>query len=287
MSASAADRRFAGTHYEYQAAQTQAKATAKLLRAGRERFAELKKILEFARTDAVDAGMKVSEQGRVTYDYDRLTSQQRADLQADAKALQSVKENEASWAEYIDACVKSFDEADKDLKASLETVVTDVVSGSANDMTFGSGFNGQAKGDMVAAAPPSDDDDISLDLSSLMMDPKTETLSMWSARAQGDIVTRLSGNAEWGRLYSRYVSGTVSIAAFARATAVTVPGAFALIQAYRNPGVPLNAPGTLTARLINGSTNVSRATNVLNSLSPPRDRPSADPMPWPRSTART
>ncbi|WP_424862009.1 hypothetical protein [Streptomyces sp. MMS24-I29] len=268
VSASAADRRFVGTHYEYQAAQTQAKATAKLLRAGRERFAELKKILESARTDAVDAGMKVSEQGRVAYDYDRLTSQQRADLQADAEALQSVKENETSWAEYIDACVKSFDEADKDLKASLETVVTDDISGSANDMTFGSGFNGQAKGDMIAAAPPSDDDDISLDLSSLMMDPKTETLSMWSARAQGDIVTRLSGNAEWGRLYSRYVSGTVSIAAFARATAVTVPGAFALIQAYRNPGVSLNAPGTLTARLINGSMNASRATNVLNSLSP-------------------
>ncbi|MFF3734225.1 hypothetical protein ACFYXM_28965 [Streptomyces sp. NPDC002476] len=197
VSASAADRRFVGTHYEYQAAQTQAKATAKLLRAGRERFAELKKILESARTDAVDAGMKVSEQGRVAYDYDRLTSQQRADLQADAEALQSVKENETSWAEYIDACVKSFDEADKDLKASLETVVTDDISGSANDMTFGSGFNGQAKGDMIAAAPPSDDDDISLDLSSLMMDPKTETLSMWSARAQGDIVTRISGNAEW------------------------------------------------------------------------------------------
>ncbi|WP_284576953.1 hypothetical protein [Streptomyces sp. 2P-4] len=269
VSAIAANRRSVGTHYEYLAAQTQAKATAKVLRAGRERFAELKKVLDSARADAVAAGMKVSEQGRVAYDYDRLTGQERADLQADSKALQSVKENEGAWAEHIDACVRSFDEADKDLKASLETVITDTIGGgNANDMTFGSGFNGQAKGDMIAAAPPKAGDEVSLDLSSLMMNPKTETLSMWSARAQGDIVARLSGNPEWGKLYSRYVSGAVSLAAFARATGVTVPGVSALIQAYRNPGVPLNAPGTLTARLINGSMNVPGTANALNGVSP-------------------
>ncbi|WP_405710975.1 hypothetical protein OG264_19210 [Streptomyces xanthophaeus] len=271
VSAIAANRRFVGTHYEYLAAQTQAKATAKVLRAGRERFAELKKILESARADAVAAGMKVSEQGRVAYDYDRLTGQERADLQADSKALQSVKENEGAWAEYIDACVKSFDEADKDLKASLETVVTDTIGGgNANDMTFGSGFNGQAKGDMIAATPPKAEDEVSLDLSSLMMDPKTETLSTWSARAQGDIVARLSGNPEWGKLYSRYVSGAVSLAAFARATGITVPGAFALINAYRKPGTLLNAPGTLTARLIGGSPNIPGAANALNASSAAR-----------------
>ncbi|MFJ4011098.1 hypothetical protein [Streptomyces sp. NPDC090026] len=194
-SAGAADRQFVGTHYEYQAAQTQAKATAKLLRAGRERFAALKTIVESARKDAVEAGMKVSEQGRVAYDYDRLTSQERADLQADAKALQTVEKNVASWAEYIDACVKSFDEADKDLKVSLEAVVKDAYIGpNANDMTRGGGFNGQATGDIISATPPSPDGEISLDLSSLLMDSKTETLSMWAARAQGDIVTKLSGN---------------------------------------------------------------------------------------------
>ncbi|WP_244229879.1 hypothetical protein [Kitasatospora albolonga] len=268
VSADAADRRFAGTHYEYRAAQTQAKATAKLLRAGARRFAELKKTLETARADAVDAGMKVSEQGRVAYDYDRLTGQQRADLEADAKALQKVKENEASWAEYIDACVKSFDEADKDLKASLEAVVKDSVNGSeANDMTLGGGFNGRAKGAIVEAAPATADGGVSLDLSSLMMDPKKETLSMWAARAQGDIVTRLTGNAEWGRLYSRYVSGTVSIAAFARATKVSVGGALALIQAYRNPAL-LNAPSTWTARLVNGSLHVPQVTSALNGIAP-------------------
>ncbi|WP_236241833.1 hypothetical protein [Streptomyces sp. CC228A] len=265
VSAGTADRRFAGTAYEYRAAQTQAKATAKVLRAGRERFTELRRVLESARKDAVDAGMKVSEQGRVAYDFDRLTSRERADLQADPKALQDVKENEAAWAEYLTACVKSFDEADKDLKASLEAVVKDaLVGGAADDMTFGTGFNGQAKGDLVAAATPKAEDEVSLDLSSLLMDPRTETLSMWSARAQGDLVTKLSGNPEWGRLYSRYVSGAVSIAAFARAASVSIPGAFGLIKAYREAGTLMNAPGTLTARLVSSNPAVPGASKPLS-----------------------
>nr|MDT0524503.1 hypothetical protein [Streptomyces sp. DSM 41633] len=89
----------------------------------------------------------------------------------------------------------------------------------------------------------------------------------WAARAQGDIVTRLTGNAEWGRLYSRYVSGTVSIAAFARATKVSVGGALALIQAYRNPAL-LNAPSTWTARRVTGSLPVPQVTSALNGIAP-------------------
>ncbi|WP_240136183.1 hypothetical protein [Streptomyces sp. MUM 178J] len=268
IAAGSAQNNFAGTQYEYAAAQTQAKATAKLLRAGRKRFDELKRILDSARADAIEAGMRVSEQGNVGYDYDKLTAQERAALQADPKALQGIKESEESWADYIKACVRNFDEADKDLKASLDAVVKDSV-GDKNDATLGTGFNGRATGELVSAAEQNgSDDDVKLDLNSLLMDTKTETLSTWSARAQGDIVARLSGNEQWGKLYARYVTGAVSIAAFARATNTTVSGAFALIQAYRDPTKLLNAQKTLYSQLVNGSRSVLGSGELMNRVSP-------------------
>src|SRR5438067_2198031 len=63
VSAGSAQSGFAGTRYEYSAAQIQAKAIGGLLRDAHEQFTSLKTKLDSARADAIAAGMTVSEQG--------------------------------------------------------------------------------------------------------------------------------------------------------------------------------------------------------------------------------
>ncbi|MFJ3203647.1 DUF6571 family protein [Streptomyces sp. NPDC086989] len=72
VSAGVARTSFAATRYEYSAAQIQAKAVASLLRDAHTQFADLKKRVESARDDAIKAGMTVSGQGNVAYDYAEL-----------------------------------------------------------------------------------------------------------------------------------------------------------------------------------------------------------------------
>ncbi|MFE2142710.1 hypothetical protein ACFXA3_13355 [Streptomyces sp. NPDC059456] len=78
VSSGVAHATFAGTRYEFSAAQIQAKAIASLLRGAHEKFTELRKKLESARDDAIAAGMTVSAQGQVAFDYAKPTPAERS-----------------------------------------------------------------------------------------------------------------------------------------------------------------------------------------------------------------
>lgn len=146
-SAFTAHTNFAATRYEYSAAQTQAKAIALLLRDAHTDFVRLKKNLESKRAEAVAAGMRVSEAGVVSYDYEKLTDGERNAMRHDPDYAESVRKAVASWSEAIDTCVKAVDDADQGVKIALDGVTVDGLGGK-NDQTMGVGFNGQAQGDV-------------------------------------------------------------------------------------------------------------------------------------------
>ncbi|WNM29600.1 hypothetical protein RKE30_03925 [Streptomyces sp. Li-HN-5-11] len=144
VTAEAANRRFAVTLQEFQNAQVEAKAIASLLREAHTQFVDLRKKLESARDDAVNKGMKVSDQGVVSYDTGQLSPGDRQALAHDPDYQDSVRKSEASWQALIDQCVKDVGDADKDVQTALLAVVVD---GDISDGTL-TGFNGQAQGDI-------------------------------------------------------------------------------------------------------------------------------------------
>ncbi|MFI0925938.1 hypothetical protein [Streptomyces sp. NPDC021012] len=245
-SATAAHTNFAATRYEYQAAQTQAKATATLLRNAHEQFTELKKQLENARADAVKAGMKVSEAGRVAYDYDRLTPEERSALHHDPDGARSVREAEASWAEHLDGCVKAFDVADQDLKKDLEAVVRDGY-GDKNDETLGTGFNGDA-GKIAAADDKAKDD--RMDLAWLKM-KDDETLDDYVQRLQRDGIAKLTGNEKLADLVDKFTRGAITAGAFSSALTAAGLYSYKLSKALRPPFTHPTAPGTFLSKQFN------------------------------------
>ncbi|MFF3605117.1 hypothetical protein [Streptomyces sp. NPDC002463] len=245
-SATAAHTNFTATRYEYQAAQTQAKATATLLRNAHEQFAELKKQLENARADAIKAGMKVSEEGRVAYDYERLTPEERSALHHDPDGARSVREAEVSWAEHLDGCVKAFDVADQDLKKDLEAVVVDGY-GNKNDETLGTGFNGDA-GKVSAADDKAKDDRMNLAWLKMKDD---ETLDDYVQRLQRDGLAKLTGNEKLADLVSKFTNGTITATAFAGALTTAGLYSYKLSKALRPPFVHPTAPGTFLSKQFN------------------------------------
>ncbi|MFD0394469.1 hypothetical protein ACFQ3Z_27695 [Streptomyces nogalater] len=139
-----AQKRLGDTLKEFQKAQVEAKAIASLLRDAHTRFADLRKKLESARDDAVDQGMKVSDQGVVSLDEDKLSARDRQLLGTDTDYAGRVHKAVASWQAHIDQCVENVGTADQDVRFALQTVVadTDVTDGTLN------GFNGKAHGDL-------------------------------------------------------------------------------------------------------------------------------------------
>jgi hypothetical protein len=260
-SATAAGMNFAATRYEYQAAQTQAKATATLLRNAHQQFTELKQKLEDARANAVKEGMKVSEQGNVSYDTERATPAERAALRNDPDFAKGVRESEQSWADYIKSCVKAVDDADKDLQKDLEAVVKDS-GGGKNDGTTG-GFNGDA-----AAVAQADDKQRRdrMDLSSFAM-RDDETLDDWLARIQRDGVEKLTGNKQLADLLAGVQKGTVTAGAFALALGTSVKSGFKLFQ-YLKDGKRVTAPGTFLTSRINERMMLAGANSVWSKLPP-------------------
>ncbi|MEU3450084.1 hypothetical protein AB0H29_23095 [Streptomyces thermolilacinus] len=140
---------FAGTQYEYSAAQTQAKAIADLLRDAHGQFTELKKALETLVADARKDKMKVDADGNVQPD---LTASERQAYVHDPdgqKLLGDYARAARSWADQIQKYVKAFEDADAGMKMALEGAVKD----SNKDLLTGkddtaNGFNAGAKGDI-------------------------------------------------------------------------------------------------------------------------------------------
>ncbi|WMX44758.1 hypothetical protein RGF97_07685 [Streptomyces roseicoloratus] len=149
ISAGAAHVNFAGTRYEYAAAQTQAKAVASLLRDAHTQFVDLKGKLDSARADAVEAGMKVSEAGHVSFDYARLSAADRRAYTNDPEGQRVVREGVAKWQKHLDDRVKAISDADEGVKLALNAVVVDSnkdIGGKGDDQY--NGFNAGAKGDI-------------------------------------------------------------------------------------------------------------------------------------------
>ncbi|MET9952103.1 hypothetical protein ABZ135_11225 [Streptomyces sp. NPDC006339] len=178
VSAGVAQTNFAATRYEYAAAQSQAKAIASLLRDAHEKFTDLKKKLESARDDAIAAGMTVSEQGRVAFDWSKLTPSERSAYHHDPDGETMIRESVASWQRHIDDRVKAVGEADQNVRTALAAAVVDSnkdAFGKGNDATFG-GFNAHAEGDLAKATAAAKAKD----------DPTTKT-DGWKSEGKADV----------------------------------------------------------------------------------------------------
>lgn len=78
-----------------------------------------------------------------------------------------------------------------------------------------------------------------------------ESLDDWLVRIQGDAVTQLTGNEELGKAVATYIEGAANLSAFFMASTTAALGTKSLISYFKSSKV-LNAPGTFTARMING-----------------------------------
>ncbi|WP_405942899.1 hypothetical protein [Streptomyces sp. NBC_00207] len=155
VSAGVARTKFTATRYEYAAAQNQAKAVASLLRGAHEQLTDLKKKLESARDDAIAAGMTVSEQGHVAFDYSKLTAAERSAYHHDPDGQEAIRTAVGKWQKHIDDRVKVVSEADTHIKDALEAAVVDsnrdaLGQGTGADETL-TGFNNYAEGDLAKA----------------------------------------------------------------------------------------------------------------------------------------
>lgn len=77
-----------------------------------------------------------------------------------------------------------------------------------------------------------------------------ESLDDWLVRVQGDAVTQLTGDEELGKTVAAYIEGAANLSAFFMASTTAVLSTSSL-RAYFKSSKVLNAPGTVTARLIN------------------------------------
>ncbi|GLV80678.1 hypothetical protein Slala03_03670 [Streptomyces lavendulae subsp. lavendulae] len=153
VSAGVARTKFTATRYEYSAAQNQAMAIASLLRGAHEQFSGLKAKLESARDDAIAAGMTVSEQGHVAFDYAKLTAAERSAYDHDPDGRSAIRTAVDMWQKHIDDRVKAVIEADVHVKDALEAAVVDSnrdALGKGADETL-TGFNNYAEGDLAKA----------------------------------------------------------------------------------------------------------------------------------------
>ncbi|MGX4691480.1 hypothetical protein [Streptomyces sp. JNUCC 63] len=144
LSATAAKTMFDTTLNEYKAAQAEAKAIASLLRDAHAQFTEPKGKLQAAKDGAVEAGMAVSDTGRVTFDMARLSEGVRSAYHHDPDYQKSVREAVGSWQQQIDHLVAAMTDADTGVEIALKAVAqdTDVMDGTTN------GFNGKPLGDI-------------------------------------------------------------------------------------------------------------------------------------------
>ncbi|WP_405483097.1 hypothetical protein [Streptomyces sp. NBC_00009] len=140
ISATSGSARFDVTLKEYQGAQSEAKAAAKLLRDAHAEFDRLRKQIEHVREDAVKAGMKVSERGIVAFDTSKLDHSAYIAYVHDPGYQESARTAAGSWGEQLDTAVKAVNDADEGFKLALAALTQDK---NLLDGTVG-GFNREA-----------------------------------------------------------------------------------------------------------------------------------------------
>ncbi|MGW1909752.1 hypothetical protein ACWCQS_03005 [Streptomyces sp. NPDC002076] len=140
LAAIAANARFVITLQEFRNAQTEAKAVASLLREAAARIAKLVGEVLTVRQDAIDAGLKVSEQGIVSWDDKGQVDPFGRPVKHDDLVSMAVAKD---WQDRIDSAVKAVREADVSVQVALDKVGID-----SSSATGGRGFNGEAVGDI-------------------------------------------------------------------------------------------------------------------------------------------
>ncbi|MFI2209028.1 hypothetical protein [Streptomyces sp. NPDC020141] len=140
LSARAANDRFTVTLKEFRGARQEARAVAAVLRDAHAQLADLQRRVETARAGAVEAGMRVSDQGVVSYDTERLTQAERTAYVHDGNYQRDVRAAAAEWSAHIRRAVHSVSVADDGLRVLLEAAVrdSDPFDGTLN------GFNREA-----------------------------------------------------------------------------------------------------------------------------------------------
>ncbi len=137
QSADAANYRFTVTLKELQGAQEEAKAIASILRDSHTQLAALRGRVSTVRTDAIKHGMRVSDQGVVSFDTEQLSQSARSAYVHDPGYQESVRAQVTRWGELLDRAVQAVTDADDGIRLALAAAVvdSDVMDGTMN------GFN--------------------------------------------------------------------------------------------------------------------------------------------------
>ncbi|WP_367825034.1 hypothetical protein [Streptomyces sp. LMG1-1-1.1] len=141
LSANAANARFTVTLKELQGAQKEAKAVARILRDAHTQLTDLRNRLKAIRDDAVKAGMRVSDQGTVAFDTERLAQDERTAYVHDPDFQQTARSQANEWAERLVQAVNAVTDADDGIRVALDAAVLD---SDPMDGTF-NGFNRNPK----------------------------------------------------------------------------------------------------------------------------------------------
>ncbi|MEU9607707.1 polymorphic toxin type 44 domain-containing protein [Streptomyces sp. NPDC048057] len=145
LSALAANARFEVTLQELVGAQQQAKAVAGVLREAHARFTRLRSQVQSVHDAAVENGMRVSAEGRVSYDTSRLTPSQLTAYQRHPDHREAVIAVAAEWEGQLERAVRAVGRADADVAVALVAVGVD----SDPDDGTANGFNREASADIA------------------------------------------------------------------------------------------------------------------------------------------
>ncbi len=137
QSADAANYRFAVTLKELQGAQKEAKAIASILRDSHTQLTALRGRVNTVRADAIKDGMRVSDQGVVSFDTEQLSQSARSAYVHDPGYQESVRAQVTRWADLLDHAVQAVTDADDGIRLALAAAVvdSDIMDGTMN------GFN--------------------------------------------------------------------------------------------------------------------------------------------------
>ncbi|MFI5672420.1 hypothetical protein [Streptomyces sp. NPDC051704] len=178
-SATTAATNSAMTRQEFAAAQKEALAMESLLRDAHARFTDLKGRVASAVSDAVAAGMKVSDAGVASYDFAKTDPDTAKAIRHDP----DLPEVERSWSQRIADAVKAVTEFDEDVKVAL-------LNASGADGTAMFGFNSKPVNDVEAVE--------ALALTSKIRDGKASPEEL---RHYDDLLKQNSGDKHFSEAY--------------------------------------------------------------------------------------
>lgn len=137
QSADAANYRFSVTLKELQGAQKEAKAIASILRDSHTQLAALRGRVNTVCSDAIKDGMRISDQGVVSFDTEQLSQSARTAYAHDPGYHVSVRAQVTRWADPLHRAVQAVTDADDGIRLALAAAVvdSDIMDGTMN------GFN--------------------------------------------------------------------------------------------------------------------------------------------------